>query len=81
MEKGGATPTDAKTYCSKLETAMSRLQLAGKAITFCRIFKFFKRSSGNLADMLTCNNAVTHNSPPNTRNAKQIGSPPSSRKP
>ena len=46
--------------CSRREIAeMRQRQWAG---TFCRIFKFFKRSSGNLADMSTCTAAVTRTS-------------------
>ena len=46
--------------CSRREIAeMRQRQWAG---TFCRIFKFFKRSSGNLADTSTCKAAVTRTS-------------------
>ena len=50
--------------CSRREIAEMRQRQRQRqwAGTFCRIFKFFKRSSGNLADMSTCTAAVTRTS-------------------
>ena len=48
--------------CSGREIAEMRQRQRQWAGTFCRIFKFFKRSSGNLADMSTCTAAVTRTS-------------------